>query len=56
MEESIFKILNIKTIDVKKIVHDAEYKKSQMVNQFIFAIPLILLAQAYLELGKEEEA
>ena len=28
MEESIFKILNIKTIDVKKIVHDAEYKKS----------------------------
>jgi hypothetical protein len=55
-EDEIFRILEINQNELKKTIKESDYKKTQLVNQYMFALPLILLSQAYLNLGKEEES
>lgn len=56
MEDDVLSVLELNHSTVKKIIAETKYKKTQLVNQYIFALPLVLLSEAYMELGKKEES
>jgi hypothetical protein len=56
MEDDVLSVLELDHNKVKKVIAASKYKKTQLINQYVFTLPLILLSEAYLELGKSEES
>lgn len=59
-ENSILAVLDVKQSEILKTIKESPYMKQfkdmQLINQFAFALPIIMLSQAYMEIGKIEQS